>query len=192
MKSYTCAVPEMIKIRKTMDGQNRPLTLEVVKECMEDDCPFAAFPVVGDCLEAAGVDDGDWLGVDFSHFPAPPRYKSEGGDGSYDLCLCYVRWPGMDMPTVMSKVYDGVWGGRQMVSTHYDMWKNGGFRLNVSLFAEEIFGVVFAAWDKEGKLKWSRDLKDFPEKLGTVSTIHGVNVSDPISFERGRGYESSF
>lgn len=182
MKMNTYTVPTTIPCIAPL---GRPVMLEDIRAAMEDNCPLAVFPVVGDCLEAAGIMEGDRLGVDFSHYPAPPRYKSEGGDGSFDLCLCYAIWPGMKEPTVMFKAYDGVWGGRQMVGTKYDIWKGGELRLNVGMFAKEIFGVVFAAWDKDGVLKWRRDPSEFPEELNATSTIHGVNVGDPMPVRKG-------
>ena len=63
------------------------LTLEEVESIMSETSQ-AIIPISGDCLEVAGVVDGGWVAVDFTRFPAPPRYKSKGGDGSIDLCLC--------------------------------------------------------------------------------------------------------
>lgn len=158
--------------------ERRPslVTLEAVEAAIEEH-PQAIFCVCGDCLEGAGVLDGGWVAVDFNRFPAPPRYKSKGGDGSSDLCLCYATFPGTRRPTVMCKAYDGVWGTYQMVGTRYkDMWDGDRLRLNCSMFAERIFGVIFTSWDKEGNLLWEKDPNEFPEELGTAPTIGGEVV----------------
>lgn len=105
----------------------------------------AAFPVIGDCLEGASVVDGGQVAVDFTRFPAPPRHKRKGGDGSFDLCLCYAVFPGHDRPSVMCKRYDGVWGSQHMVSTCYRQGL-GKFRMDCGMAAEKIFGVIYASW----------------------------------------------
>lgn len=148
-------------------------TLKSVEAIMEE-TDRAIVPVVGDCLEGAGVQDGGRVAVAFDRYPAPPRHKSRGGDGSEDLCLCYATFPGTRKPSVMLKAYDGVWGAYQMVGTRYkSMWDGDRFRPNCGMFAERIFGVIFASWDKDGNLLWERDLNSFPATLGSTSTIHG-------------------
>ena len=57
------------------------LKLDRVEEIMSE-TDRAIILVSGDCLEGAGVQDGGWVAVDFNRYPAPPRYKSRGGDGS--------------------------------------------------------------------------------------------------------------
>ena len=105
--------------------------------------PCAILPVSGDCLEGADVVDGGWVLVDFTRFPAPPRHKSKGGDGSSDLCLCYATFPGAPGPAVMYKEYCGVWGPWQMVGTRYkSMWKGNKPRLDCGMEAKRIFGVI--------------------------------------------------
>lgn len=121
------------------------LTTEHVKAIMKHD-DRAIFRVAGDCLEGMGVMDGGWVAVDFKHFPAPPRYKSNGGDSSMDACMCYAVYPGQHIPSVMFKAYDGVWGPWQMVGTRYDLSK-GKHTMNCCMEAIRIFGVVFASWD---------------------------------------------
>ena len=114
------------------------------------------------------------MAVAFDRVPAPPRHKSKGGDGSEDLCLCYATFPGTRKPSVMLKAYDGVWGAYQMVGTRYkSMWDGDRFRPNCGMFAERIFGVIFASWDKDGNLLWERDLDSFPATLGSTPTLHG-------------------
>ncbi len=166
--------------------ENRPeiavklITLEQVEKAIKHS-DRAIIPVVGDCMEAAGIMDGGWVAVDFTHFPAPPRYRSRGGDGSEDACLCYAVYPGKSRPAVMCKAYAGVWGSWQMVGTRYDLSK-GKHPYNCGMPAERIFGVVFASWDADGRLLWQRD--SFPEQLGTAPTIHGGNLGDPMPVRR--------
>lgn len=151
-------------------------TLEHIEAIMAETTQ-AVIPVLGNCLEGVDVVDGGWVAVDFTRRPAPPRYKSKDGDGSSDLCLCYATFPGTRRPTVMCKAYDGVWGTYQMVGTRYkNMWDGDRLRLNCSMFAERIFGVIFASWDREGNLLWEKDPNEFPEELGTAPTIGGEVV----------------
>ena len=151
-------------------------TLESV-EAMMAETDRAIVPVVGDCLEGAGVQDGGWVAVAFDRYQAPPRYRNRGGDGSVDLCMCYATFPGTIEPTVMVKAYDGVFGSKQMVATMYkSMWNGGAFRPNCGMFAEKIFGVIFASWDKEGNLLWEREPDSFPATLETMPTIYGNNT----------------
>lgn len=51
--------------------------------------------------------------------------------------------------------------------------------MNVGLFADRIFGVIFATWGRDGRLKWQLDTEDFPSDLPAESTIRGENVGDP-------------
>ncbi len=51
--------------------QDRLITREAV-EAARAAAPNAIIPVRGDCLEGAGVQDGGWVAVDFTRFPAPP------------------------------------------------------------------------------------------------------------------------
>jgi len=156
------------------------ITLEEVEAAMKA-APQAIIPVRGDCLEGAGVLDGGWVAVDFTRFPAPPRFKSKGGDGSEDLCLCYAVFPGTRTPAVMGKAYVGVWGTWQMVGTRYkSVGKGSKHRMNCGMMAERIFGVIFASWAPDGTPLWERDPDTFPDKLGITPTIHGSNVGDPI------------
>ena len=83
------------------------ITREQVEAIMEHN-PRVILPVSGDCLEGARVMDGGWVCIDFTRRPAPPRYKSKGGDGSSDLCLCYAVFPGQHWPAMMLKEYLGV------------------------------------------------------------------------------------
>ena len=70
----------------------------------------------------------------------------------------------------MCKVYEGRWGPWQIVGTRY---KTGSQKPNVGMTAEKIFGVVFAAWDRDGRLLWQRDPDEFPDQLGAQQTICG-------------------
>lgn len=165
-------IPEVLETRP--DTRTSIITREEVLAIVENN-QKAILSVSGDCLEGVQVMDGGWVCVDFTRRPAPPRYKSKGGDGSYDLCLCYAVFPGQKRPMMMLKRYDGVWGPWQMVSTVY----NGNLRMNCSMEAREILGVVIASWGPDGHLLWKRDPESFPKELGTTPTIHGENVGDP-------------
>lgn len=169
-------IPEALEVRPVV-GQSL-MTRETLETIMEGN-PQAIIPVSGDCLEGAQVMDGGWVCVDFTRRPAPPRYKSKGGDGSFDLCCCYAVFPGQHRPAVMLKQYTGVWGPWQMVGPRYDLSK-GKHAMNCSFMAEEIFGVVIASWDPSGQLLWKRAPESFPVELGTTPTIHGENIGDPI------------
>ena len=148
-------------------------TLEHIEAIMAETTQ-AVIPVLGNCLEGVDVVDGGWVMVDFTRRPAPPRYKSKGGDGSSDLCLCYATYPGAPGPAVMFKEYIGVWGPWQMVGTRYKSIREGdGLRLNCSMEAKRIFGVIVASYDREGCLLWERSPEEFPEELGSAPTIHG-------------------
>lgn len=138
----------------------------------------ALFTAAGDCLAAAGVEDGDIVAVDFTHVPAPPK------GGQVDICLCLGRFPGAAAACPMLKAYDGVFGPWQMVGTRYDFSRSG--KLDVSFPAERIYGVTVAAWDRTGALKWRRAPDSFPAQLGTEETIHGGNVK-PMDFARRPG-----
>lgn len=157
---------------------SRLITYEQVLTIMET-VPRAILPVSGDCLEGAQVMDGGWVCVDFTRFPAPPAYKPGGGYERADFCLCWAVYPGQNQPAVMAKQYDGVWGPWQMVSTCYNLNK-GKHTINCVMQAVEIFGVLFASWDPDGRLLWKRDPESFPSVLGTAPTIRGGNIGDPM------------
>lgn len=160
-----------------------PITLKKVKELMRK-TEFAVFPVDGDCLEGVGVLNGGWVAVDFTSFPAPPRYKNRGGDGSTDLCLCYATFPGTRTPAVMLKEYCGVWGPWQMVGTRYNLGEGSKHRMNCGMEAKEILGAIFASWAPDGTLLWKRDPDSFQDKLWSTPTIHGENCGDPVQLKR--------
>lgn len=168
MNSYV--IPDHVEPKPIRPGVT---TLEDIEAVIaESQC--AILPVSGDCLEGVDVVDGGWVLVDFTRFPAPPRYKSKGGGGSSDLCLCYATFPGASDPAVMCKEYCGVWGPWQMVGTRYkSMWEGDKLRLNCGMEAKRIFGVIVASYDPEGNLLWRREPEEFPEKLNATPTIHG-------------------
>ena len=136
----------------------------------------AIIPVVGDCMERQRIVDGGWVAVDFAHMPRVPRY---GAGGYVDACLCLAAPLGRNSPEVMVKAYSGKWGQVHMVSTRYDNWKGGDYIMDYGLAAKEIFGVVFASWDRDGQLLWERDPAGFPEALECTTSINGVNVGEP-------------
>lgn len=135
----------------------------------------AIFPIVGDCMEAAGIEDGGYIAVDFTHYPRPPRTE-DGRHVHGDPCLCYAAPPGTDAPAVMCKEYCGVWMG-QMVGTRYDHWKGGEYRMDCAFTAEAILGVVFASWGRDDLLKWHRDPEAFPTEMPKGCTVRGGNVA---------------
>lgn len=136
------------------------------------------FPIVGECMEAAGIEDGGFIAVDFTRSPRPPR--TEGGRHIHgDPCLCYASAPmgeGKAPPAVMCKEYCGRWMGR-MVGTRYDTWKGGEYRMDCAFPADAILGVVFAAWGRDGRLKWRNAPSCYPTELQEACTIKGGNVA---------------
>ena len=126
----------------------------------------AAFVVQGNCLEALNVNDGDYVVIDPNKMPRPRKR---------DICLCYARYPGRKDPEMFVKEYIGKWGPWQQVGTAYKGRTNCGFH------ALHIFGVACACYDSNGKLKWEKDVSDYPADLPKESTIHGVGISDPAS-----------
>lgn len=173
------SIPQILRRRPQI--RSRIMTVEQIETIMEHN-EQAIIPVFGDCLEGVRVMNGGWVAVDFTHFPAPPRYRSKGGDGSSDLCACGVIPPDRRIPVVMLKEYLGVWGRWQMVGTRYDL-SNGPHPYNVAWEAKKIFGVVFASWDADGYLLWKREPDSFPEELKTTPTIQVGNAGAPAPAE---------
>lgn len=168
-------IPQILKRRPEI--RNRIMTVEQIETIMEHNEQII-IPVFGNCLEEARVMDGGWVAIDFTRFPAPPRYRSRGGNGTSDLCACGFIPLDQRTPTVMLKEYQGVWGKWQMVGTRYDL-SNGTHPYNSAWQATKIFGVIYASWDADGKLLWQRDPQSFPEQLGTTPTI-GVGNCCPF------------
>lgn len=161
-------------IRRAHTPRTGPTLAEVEALTAEDS---AVLPVVGDCMEGAGIPDGGFVAVSFRHFPRPPKYKKTSGFDRHDACLCWLTYRGRSYAGI--KEYDGVWGRVQMVGTRYKQYEDRGFRMNAGMFADRIFGVVFACWDPAGRPLWQRDLANYPRELGTTPTIHGDNIGDP-------------
>lgn len=182
MKQYFLMgeIPEVLDNRPLID--DKIITASQVETISEENVQ-AVFPVVGDCMERAGIENGGWVAVDFSHMPRAPKH---GKDGYIDACLCLAVWPETRSPTVMVKAYSGRWGAQHMVSTRYDNWKDGDYRMDVGLFAEEIYGVIFACWDRNGKMKWHCDPAHFPTKLPLTSAVHGGDVGTPVKISEVR------
>lgn len=168
------ALPKMAK---------KPITRARLERIMKENTQ-AILPVSGDCLEGAQVMAGGWVCIDFTRRPAPPRYKNKGGDGSFDLCLCWTVFPGQHRPAVMLKKFLGYWGNMCMVGTQYAPWKGGEFRMDCGMEALEVFGVILASWDPSGRLLWQRDPESFPEELGTTPAIHGVDIGNPVPVQK--------
>jgi hypothetical protein len=174
MKNRIPAQLESAYIKRTHKILAAP-TLAEVEAMAASDC--GVMPVVGDCMEGAGIPDGGFVAVSFRHFPRPPRRGADGHLHEWDTCLCWIK--GENGPFAGIKEYAGVWGPMQMVSTRYKQQPGKPFRMNWMPPAERIFGVVFACWDPAGRLLWQHDLEDFPRELGTAPTIRGVNVGNP-------------
>ena len=132
----------------------------------------AVFPVTGDCMEGAGIDKGDYIAVSFRHFPRPQS------EGAHDACLCWVKGS-EGRPFLGVKEYLGVWGKMQSVETRNKEDPEKPFRMDAGFIAERIFGVVYACYDSNHHLKWGKDLKQYPEHMGTSSTIFGTNCGCP-------------
>ena len=115
------------------------------------------FRVRGDCMEGAGICDGDIVAADFTRFPRPQ-----------DTCVCYGRPPAGANGVVMVKRYDGVMFGRQMVSTQYRQ-EPGNFRMNRAFTPEAILGIVYAVYGSDGACKWESDPDTYPTTLPTAS-----------------------
>ena len=79
-----------------------------------------------------------------------------GRNKRLDPCLCLATDPTDGRAKLMVKQYLGRMAGRYMVSTQYDRWKGGEFRMDVALIAEEIYGVVIASYGRDGRLIWER------------------------------------
>lgn len=143
----------------------------IVRAAAQSSC--ITMPVIGDCMERAGIEDGGMIAVDFTHYPRPP-HRENGKYISGDPCLCYASPPSADgekaPPVIMCKAYAGYMAG-QMVGTRYDNWKGGNYRMDCCFPAIAILGVVYAAWGQDGKLKWSHNPAEFPQDLQTVCTI---------------------
>lgn len=64
-----------------------PFTFSQIEEMIFQN-DYAVLPVVGDCMEAFGIDGGDQVAVCFTRFPRPPKYKCKHGFDRRDACLC--------------------------------------------------------------------------------------------------------
>lgn len=128
--------------------------------------------VVGDCMEGAGIEDGDILVVDLRKMPLKG-----------DAVSVYIR----SLNCVGVKEYFGAWGPFQWVSTCCaSVHHKDGLRLNQMAIADHIFGVAFACYSPDKKLKWKRDISDRPEELSMEQVITGGNIGEPVL--RGAAY----
>lgn len=131
----------------------------------------AFFIVSGDCMEGAGIHDGDYVLVDFRKMPRP---QNKGGHRPKDICLCSFAGP----ENVGVKEYIGRWGGFHIVGEH-PVRKEGDPLSMAGYLSEQVFGVVRACFSEDGLPRWTRDISDCPADLPTVSTIHGDNCGEP-------------
>jgi len=171
-------MPESIDFGDPLNSR-RLLRPEEVDEC---DSTQVFFNIRGTCMEATGIEDGGYVLVDFTKFPKPPRYKSRGGDGSFDCCLCKLKFHKGE-GSVGVKAYSGKWGSWHCVGTKYLPEHNpsGDPRIQSGLFADKIYGAVIASYNKYGQLIWQRDPKEFLDRLSEEPSIFGQNVGDPIA-----------
>lgn len=129
-------------------------------------------PVAGDCLEGAGILDGDSVAVCLTRFPRPPKYYRKDGCDLHDFCLCYR----LDRPgPLLVKRYEGVCFGEHHAGTRYAR-RLGEIVMDAS-FPVKVLGVVFGVYDKKGREKWRLPLDIFPERLGTRETVTPVGFS---------------
>ena len=134
----------------------------------------AIIPIIGDCMEGAGIMDGGRVAVDFTHYPRPGRREN----GKYipgDPCVCYAAPTTSERPFVMCKQYDGVWLGH-MVGTCYKQKPGEPYRMNGGFTAHAILGVVYASWGPDGELLWETDPESYPTELPTKTTVKGGNI----------------
>ena len=123
-----------------------------------------AIPVSGDCLEGAGVSDGDIVIVDLTKMPLAPKYKKRDGYDYKNICLCFAS-PDRDIkPVIMVKEYNGTFGPMQQVGTRYKQ-KSGNYRMNYQFEPLAILGVVYECYSKDRHLKWSCDISGHPDSL---------------------------
>ena len=104
--------------------RGRVATLREIESAMLQGAQ-AIFPVVGECLEGAGVQDGGWVAVDTLNYP-PPRNKGKEGAEWKDLVPSFPPFPGAPGTRFCAKVHcalgglgrvegtveNPVWGGR--------------------------------------------------------------------------------
>lgn len=166
-KAHSCVI-----LGQEMDKPSDICTLEPINNAFQRIHDFARkneigkFPVSGDCLEGAGVNDGDILVVDLRKMPRQPLYKDKHGVDRRDICLCMAG----KEPILMFKEYMGIFGGYPMVGTKYKD------RLNHAFPTILIYGVVQECRTSDDKLKWTRDISDCPLDLDSRDTIPIVYI----------------
>lgn len=132
---------------------------------------FLRAPVSGDCLEGAGILDGDSVEVCLTRFPRPPKYCRKDGCDLHDFCLCQR----LDKPgPLLVKQYDGVAFGQHHAGTRFAK-RLGEMVVDVS-FPVKVLGVVFAVYDKEGRKKWRLPLESFPQEGAKGETVQFRNA----------------
>ena len=118
-----------------------------------------AFRITGDCMEGAGIFDGDIVIVDLERRPR-----------SGDACICIVHGK------ALIKRYVSTLGrGCYAVGTCYDfggkafqVLPDGSCRMNAGLIASEIGGVVLACFSPDGSPRWVKDYRTFSPELPPV------------------------
>ena len=125
-----------------------------------------AFRVTGDCMEGAGIYDGDIIIVDLARRPR-----------SGDACICIVHGK-----PLLKRYVSTLGKGCYAVGTCYDfggkafqVLPDGSCRMNAGLIASEIGGVVLASFSLEGSPRWIKDYRSFPFELPPVRQSEGAN-----------------
>ena len=123
--------------------------------------------VSGNCMEKAGIHNGDIVVVDTGRKPKPALCRSKNGVNRYDICLCRIN--GVEM----IKRYERKVQGVHTVSTLY---KGVTMQRYFSVGDEDILGVVTACFSPEGRLRWELDGK--AEKSNRLSGVDsdGSNI----------------
>ncbi len=117
----------------------------------------------GDCMEGAGIKDGDTVMFAEDRFPK---------NGSVCVCSCPYRHKG----DPMIKEYDRQRApGVFYVRTHY---KNTIMQSGAD--CDKIYGVVIACLSPEGIVKWSRDINDFGREPDAVKPFEGDCHFPPV------------
>jgi hypothetical protein len=114
--------------------------------------------VTGDCMEGLNIADGDYL-----LWNPAKRPKAAG-----DVCLIAAHdKTGLSSKlTLMVKAFHGVYCG-QWVRTHY------ADKPDKTFFVESFgfIAIASACYTADRRLKWKRDISDYPKELSNVRTL---------------------
>ena len=121
--------------------------------------------VMGDCMEASDIYDGDYILVAFGRFPRPMMN---------DICLCKVDYALSCNPMVKEYIAPHG-GGVHSVSTHklkgksWEFNEKGQLVTEMGFFTSKIYGTVVACYpaDDLKHARWEIDLSELPTKIET-------------------------